>query len=409
MFLSIPLIFVTLPASEFGIWATLTSLVAFAGVLDGGIGNGSMNLIAAAHARGDNRGAAAIFWRSLVWLTCAGVAIALLSLLLVSWIDLPKVFGEEAASEQFSAALMVLLMGISVSVPLSLGLRTRMALGQADVAFKWQSAGHLASLVGVALMSVCKPTLVAFTAASVFLPILAACISFVELLFGSATFLRFRSLQRSEASHLLREGLPFLALQLAAVLSFSSDLLLISSLRSAAEAGEFAVVQRVFGIVALVLGLFWAPLWPVYRRSLACRDFKWVEKTITRSLIAASLVSICLTTILLFSMDRVLQLIAPGHQGAPPVMLYGFALWAVLESVGTALATFFNSASILRFQIACAAAFAATCVPGKIFVLLSGHTELLPWITSGCYVASYILPCIAHWTRIWALVKKKAY
>ena len=53
LIISIPFVLGALGASEFGAWATLVSLVAFAGFLDFGLGNGTMNLVASAHGRGD--------------------------------------------------------------------------------------------------------------------------------------------------------------------------------------------------------------------------------------------------------------------------------------------------------------------------------------------------------------------
>jgi O-antigen/teichoic acid export membrane protein len=48
LFLTVPFVLRTLGPAQFGAWATLVSLVMFAGFLDFGFGNGTMNLIAAA-------------------------------------------------------------------------------------------------------------------------------------------------------------------------------------------------------------------------------------------------------------------------------------------------------------------------------------------------------------------------
>ena len=52
LFLSVPFVLTALGPTRFGAWATLVALVSFAGFLDFGVGNGAMNLVAAAYGRG---------------------------------------------------------------------------------------------------------------------------------------------------------------------------------------------------------------------------------------------------------------------------------------------------------------------------------------------------------------------
>ncbi len=52
LFLTVPFVLHALGPAQFGAWATLVSLVMFAGFLDFGFGNGTMNLVAAAHCAG---------------------------------------------------------------------------------------------------------------------------------------------------------------------------------------------------------------------------------------------------------------------------------------------------------------------------------------------------------------------
>ena len=133
LIISIPFVLGALGASEFGAWATLVSLVAFAGFLDFGLGNGTMNLVASAHGRGDGeevvhvlREARRTLARIAAWL---GVAVAT-ALPLVPWarlLGLPADMQDEA---RLSAAAV--LFAVVLAIPLNLANRAQLGLGRGD-------------------------------------------------------------------------------------------------------------------------------------------------------------------------------------------------------------------------------------------------------------------------------------
>ena len=411
--LSIPLAYSALDPVQFGIWATLVSIVSFSNFMDFGIGNGCMNLIASAHGKGDAARAATVFRQGLLVLTAIACALFLASL--VGLLAVPGANwvpgGSRGPADIVSS--MLLAVGVAVfSAPLSLGLRARLATGRGDSAFRWQAAGHAGALLALFLASSRQPTLLSMTAAALLPPLLASAINALSVGLHRdfrrplpLTGPERRQIRRAIA----REGGLFFVLQLAAALTFSADLLLIAWLRGATEAGNFAVVQRLFSIVPMALSLVWAPLWPIYRSALATGNHAWVARTLRFSTALALGGALLISPLIMASHDHLLDVFAPGHPGASLVLLAGFAIWTCFEAAGTSIATFLNSASVLRFQVVSASVLAIAAVLAKVWVLVAWSPDLLPWATSSVYAAVFVVPLAFFWKSIWAAAMARSY
>ena len=164
LFISVPFALRALGAEKFGAWATLVSLVTFAGFLDFGFGNGTMNLVAAAHGRQARDEVAAILResrRALFGVAVCMAPIAMLAIWLVPW---NQMLGIEGTTTEGRTAAAAMLFSVVFAIPLNLASRVQLGLGRGDRAYRWQAAGQLITLVGV----------IAFTSVHASLPVLTA-------------------------------------------------------------------------------------------------------------------------------------------------------------------------------------------------------------------------------------------
>src|SRR5690606_4334954 len=93
LFLSVPFVLHVLGPTEFGVWATLVAFVALAGFLDFGLGNGAMNLAAAAHGRDRADEVAIVFYEGGRALTAVALVLVLLMIMTLALIPWNVVFG----------------------------------------------------------------------------------------------------------------------------------------------------------------------------------------------------------------------------------------------------------------------------------------------------------------------------
>lgn len=404
LIVSIPFVLGALGNLQFGAWATLVSLVAFAGFLDFGLGNGTMNLVASAHGRGNDEEVAHVLRearRTLAWIAASlGIAVGLL-LPLIPWaslLGLPDGMQREA---RLSVAMV--LFSVVVAIPLNLSNRVQLGLGRGDRAFQWQAIGQLLSLAVVVALANSGASLPALVCAAVATPLIGSAANTLALSRSMAmTESSARGRRPDLARRIRQEGVWFFILQLSAAIGFAADLPLISAIQGPTDAGTFAIVQRAFSIIPLCLGLVWTPLWPIYRQALASGDGQWVRRTLLRSIMAATSFAFVASAMLALSFGT----LAAHWLGQPLLyggwLIWGFALWCVVEATGTAISTFLNAASVLRYQVITAVVFALICLPSKAWVLASFGIEGVPWATILSYTIAAIIPFAWFGRRILA-------
>lgn len=409
LFVSVPFVLSALGPDEFGAWATLVSLVVFAGFLDFGFGNGTMNLVAAAHGRGEPHEVAAIVHearRTLAWVAAVVATVFLLALPWIPWFRLLGLHSEQDAASRFAAGSV--LLAIVLAIPLNLATRVQLGLGRGEQAFRWQAAGQLATVCIVIALARTNATLPVLTAAAVLTPLLANLGNNLALHRDPA--MAAPVTRRSDLARRIRgEGALFFILQLAAALSYSADLPLISAMRGPSEAGTYAVVQRVFSIIPLCLGLIWAPLWPIYRQALASGNHDWVVRTLRRTVIGAVAFAGCTATALVVGFDQISTLWLRESLTVTPALLAGFAVWVVIDAAGNSLATFLNAASVVRFQVLVASIFAATCLLTKYLGILYLGACALPYAAACTFILFNLAPTLMFGRRLVGNVLKLEY
>jgi O-antigen/teichoic acid export membrane protein len=412
LFISVPFVLRSLGPEQFGAWATLVSLVTFAGFLDFGFGNGTMNLVAAANGRQSRDEVATILQesrRALVGVAFCLTPIAALATLLVPW---NYMLGMHTAATDGRIAAAIVLFSVIFAVPLNLANRVQLGLGRGDRAFRWQAAGQLTALAGVVAFATAHASLSVLTAVSVGTPLLASLANTYSLSKDSDLIVTTQasSQERSVIGRKIRhEGFMFFVLQLAAALAFSADLPLISIFRGATEAGTYAIAQRLFSVIPLTLSLLWAPLWPIYRQALAAGDHAWVISTLRRSLLLAVAFAATGSTILALGFGSIVGLWVHHPIAVAGIMLAGFVCWCIMEASGTAIATFLNAASVMRYQLITSCVFATLCVGGKVWVVAHLGINWMPWVTVTTYCAASVFPLLWFRKRVFSGVFSRKY
>jgi O-antigen/teichoic acid export membrane protein len=406
LFLTVPFVLKALGPTEFGVWATLVSLITFASFLDFGLGNGTMNLVATAHGRGEDRQISTIVREGRRTLVLIALLLAGVSMMTLPWVPWHRLLGvPEAMSSTARVSVGIVIGTIILAVPLNLATRVQLGMGQGNLAFRWQAVGQALTACLVILLARAGADLEVLVAATVATPLLAMIANNVQLS-RSAFWAQSAGEARDPAiaAAIRNEGMLFFVLQLAAALAFSADLPLISALRGPEEAGHYAIVQRLFSVIPMTLGLVWLPLWPQYRQALAIGDHGWVQRTLRNSLRAAVAIASMGALMLAFGFDWIAGIWIHESLHISGYLIAGFALWCVIDAAGTALATFLNAASIVRYQVFAASAFAVSCVAGKYIVLSKIGTWTLPWVTIATFTIANLIPILLLWPRITARV-----
>ncbi len=409
LFACVPFVLSSLGQKYFGAWVTLVSIITLSNFLDFGLGNGAMNLIAGAKGRSAETEIAQIIRAS--YQSVIKIALLLsLSLCTIPFIPWYKILGLDASDASVSStAIAIVFMAVLLSIPLSIANKIQLGLGQGNKTFRWQALGQLLTAAAVILLAKQGATLPLLVAASTLTPLLALILNTIELHKSVGPSMATDSTKPELARSIQKEGLLFFVLQLSAALAFSFDLLLISSLVGAKQAGEYSVVQRVFSVIPLSLGLIWVTLWPTYREALAKADYPWVFKIFRKSAVLSVIYAMCIGIILALSFNFITQIWLGRPLNVPTVLLWGYVIFQIFETLGTSLATFLNAASIMKYQFYLGITFAIICFSSKLLAIQIFGINVIPTITWTTFLLIELIPLLLLKNKIITLIVGKIY
>ena len=140
-----------LGTERYGLWMTITSIVAFLMFADLGIGNGLLHAIADARGREDDESVHK-YVSSAFFILC-GVAVLLLGVFAIaySFIPWPRVFNvsSELAAKESGPAVFVFLICFLLNLPLDVVQRVQTGHQEGFVMNLWTAIGSLTGLAGL--------------------------------------------------------------------------------------------------------------------------------------------------------------------------------------------------------------------------------------------------------------------
>jgi len=397
LLISVPLTLHYLGVERFGMWMTISSVMTMLTFADLGIGNALLNMVSEANGRDDPELANRLI--STAFFIVAGIAAGLTILFalaypFVAWSRVFNVTSERAIAES-GPALAVFAACFFVSLPLNLAPRVHLGYQDGVINDIWSGIGNVTGLIAILVVIYLRGGLPWLVLALSGGPLLATFMNGF-LLFGfQRPWLRpkFESFSRECVRRLFGLGSMFLLLQIFMSLAFLSDNIIIAHVIGAVAVAQYAVPQRMFGFVSILIGLLLGPLWPAYGEAVARGDHQWVGLTLRRSLLYAVLVSGAAAAVFVIFGHAIVWLWV-GRDINPSVMLLiGFGVWTLISSAGHAIAMFLNGAGVLRFQIMIALSMAVAAVFLKILLATHMGVTGVIWGTDVAYIMATLVPC----------------
>lgn len=409
---TVPLTLGYLGAERYGMWVTISSMIALLGFTDLGIGNGLLNAVARAIATDAYDQARRAVSSGL--LLVAGLATVLASVFLligrfVPWANVLAVSSPLAANEA-SAAVTAWVVCFLLGQPLAVATQVRLARQEGYLVHLSAAAGNLAAvaaLLGVIHARLGLPILVLAMAIP---PLIATAVNGAVLFGRNAPELRpaLRCVELATGVQLVRTGFLFFLLQLSMAAAFTSDTLVVAHIVGPEAVASYGVTSRLFLIPSGVIGIMLMPLWPAYGEAVARGDMAWVRSTLRRSL-RIGLSIIVPAAILLVALGDPIINIWVGSAVRPPFLLIlGFGIWITLSAVGVAVAMVLNGAGEIRLQAVAAVAMATANLPLSIWLTARIGVPGVIWGTVLTYAVLVLIPMALYLPGVLARIADRS-
>lgn len=382
---------------QFGIWAAYQSIQGLLVFADLGIGNGMQNAVTVAIAHGDTRRAQALISSALVaLLAAAGILCAVLAV----GLNVPSVVAWLSGGRPDDAEFAALRVGVGVflatgllAIPLSCGERLALALQKGFVTHATRAITTILSFGCVLALVKAQASFAAICIATS-IPVLAGPLLSWMVIARSRSWAlpAISAVSGGDTRAVLRSGIGFLAVQLTAILGFGLDAILIERYAGPVEVANYTVVQRLFSLVAMVVGIVLAPLWPAYAEARARGDYAWIRKTFWRSLVATAVVAGALSVVLAILAGPIAARWVGNAITPPGSLVTAFAAWSFVLACGMAFSYFWNGMHMLRLQAVLGGVFVLVSLPMKVAILHSGNAATLVVVNVIAYTVTSLLP-----------------
>lgn len=394
--ISVPLSLHYLGTERFGMWMTMSSLVALLSFADLGIGNGLLSSVAAAHGRDDRKKIRELV--SSAYFALGLIAVMVLAFFALAYAFVPwhRVFNvqSELARAEAGPSIAVMVTCFALAIPIGVVQRTQLGLQMGYASSLWQCVASLLGLAGV-MSAIWQEAplpllLMAYAGAPLLVGLVNSLVFFLYQQRDLAPY--FGDVSRAGIRILAGTGLLFLVLQVAGSLTFMSDSFIIAQKLGAAAVSQYAVPEKLFGLIGMIIGFALSPLWPAYGEAIARGDVKWVRATLRSSLLISAAVAATGSGILIVAAPWIIKLWV-GHAVAPPLLLLlGLGIWRVCDGVGNSLAMFLNGARVVRLQVAISLITAVVAVSLKFYFVEAIGAAGVIWATIISYFILTIFP-----------------
>lgn len=351
-FLAIPLMIRYLGQEQFGVWSTLLTVMSWIVFFDLGVGNGLRNMVAEALARNDKAEAANYIASgySLIGLIALGLwALVTGVSFIVPW---QVVFNTQAIQEStLRLAIQVAVFFVVLNFWLGLINALLGAVQKTSMAALGQLISNILALLFVFVLIKTTQTSLSYLALAYGISLVAANIILSFWFYQGHRELRpIPSLDKKHIHPLLSIGLKFFTIQIAVLVIFTTDKMLITQLFGPQQVAQYEVIFKLFSVITFAHTLISAPLWSAYTDAFHRSDMPWIRNMLHKQLIIFSGV-ILLVLLMGFLAQAIIAIwIGPEMVVSMPLII-SIGIFVIVSIWNNIYAMFINGIGHIKIQL----------------------------------------------------------
>ena len=285
-FLLIPLTINYVSPSDYGVWLTLSSTIAWISLFDIGINNGLRNKLTKSFSRLDIEQS-----QILVSTTYALLLIVFLPLLVLLWLanyftEWTLIFNLSIQKQQTLKMVAAILIAY-FCIRFILSTVNTVLLATQNAA-KAAYSGFFEQLFLLALVYVFSKTLngtLENLAMAVFISSISVMILYNLWVFGweykniapSVSKVNF-----TLSKELFSLGGKFFVIQLAGVVQFQTANIILIRYFGSEQVTNYNIAQKYFSIMPMIMAILLAPIWSAVTDAYVKQDYEWIHKTVSK-------------------------------------------------------------------------------------------------------------------------------
>lgn len=352
-FLMVPLTIGYVHKEQYGIWLTLSSVVAWFSFFDIGLGHGLRNKLAVAMAQGDLEKA-----KSYVSTTYAILGLIFAGILTLFFLFQPLLDWQLILNTSIIEADELRLVAVAMFTFFCINfiLKLIYSIFLADQKPANQGLFNLLSnIISLLVIFILTKT----TEGSLLYLALALGISPMVILISVSFFMfyggyrniapSYRYIRIDQVKELTALGVRFFLIQISSIIIFSTDNIIIAQILGPGEVPAYAVAHKYFGLVTAIFAIISVPFWSAYTEAFEKKDLKWIYST-NRSLKRVWL-GLAVLSIIMLSVSSMFYRFWVPEIEVPVFLSIMMCFYVIILAWGNIFVVFINGVGKIQLQL----------------------------------------------------------
>ncbi len=405
---SVPLLINYLDSERYGVWLTLTSIIAWFSFFDAGLGNGLRNKLSEALANKNFLLAKQYISTTYAILGIIFSTILLIFIILNQYIAWGKILNTAIIPDKELSMLTLTIFSlfflrfIFKLIGIVLIADQRPAINNA-----FEPIGTAISLLIIFIISrISKGHFVLFGFIMTFIPLLVLILATIVLFRNRYRNIcpSFQSIVWNHSKGLMGLGVKFFFIQIASIILFSSSNIIITQLYGAESVVAYNAAYRYFQIPIMGYSIILIPIWSSVTNAFVLKDFSWIKSTFFNIEKLSILFFILILLMLVFS-EKAYDIWLQGKVKIPKILSISMALYATISVFSAPLSQIINGTGKVYLTTIVVAFVVLLYFPLAIFLAKTQLKE------SGVMFATCIIngiPQFLYLRQVLKLVNNKA-
>lgn len=284
--LLVPMTINYVDSETYGIWLTISSMVAWMSFFDIGVNNGLKNKLTEAIAKRDLKSAKAYVSTTYAILALIFIPLMFITFLIIPFVDWKMVLNVSSMKiESLVLSIYVVVVYFCLNSVLStINIVLLADQRPADQSFR-TFVQQLFSLLVIFIMTKLVPGSLVNLCLALCLCPLAVIFVFNIILFRG----RYKAMSPSITAidfrltpNLMKLGIMFFVIQIAGIIQYQLTNFLIIHYFGPTEVTAYNIAYKYFNVAYMVWGILTVPIWAAVADAIAKNDFEWIRCTVKK-------------------------------------------------------------------------------------------------------------------------------
>lgn len=287
-FLIVPITIDYINPTQYGIWLTLSSIIAWVAIFDMGLGQGYRNRFAESMALGNTR--LAQEYTSTAYITIGSIVTLIYFFVIISnsfidWSEILKI--QQSYRDELSGVFLIVSLFFCVNMVVSIFSTMLTADQKPGITSILQALGNVLSLLSVFLLTkLTKGSLVNLALYYSSIPCLTI---FLCSILSFSLIPRYRQLRPKLSyfrfdliKNILSLGFQFFLINLCMIAVLQLSNIVISRELGPLEVTSYNISHKYFNLLYIAINIIVNPFWSAFTEAYALKDYIWMKRMVRK-------------------------------------------------------------------------------------------------------------------------------